>query len=248
MDLILDKLRMQTTRDSTARNYYNIWCLFNKFIIKLDKKPSNWKRCLTLYGAFLVDQGIQSSILKSYFSAIKKILSSNGFELKFDQLLLNSLAKACRLINDRVHTRLPIQSGLLKMLLFEIQRVYKNQFYLETMYKALFILAYYDLLRIGKLTASPHIAKAKDIRIGLNKNKILIILHTSKMHGLGSKPQKIKISEGNSCIENKVRCKKRFFCPFDTVRNYLKIRGCYKDENEQFFIFRDGSPVSVQHA
>ena len=34
-----------------------------------------------------------------------------------------------------------------------------------------------------------------------------------------------------------------FFYPFDMARKYMKLRGNYTTEYEQFFIFRDGSPV-----
>ena len=71
---ILEKLKCQTTRKSTSDNYYSIWRKFNQFLIKLDRKPQTWERRVALYGAYLVDIGTQSSTIKSYFSAIKKIL------------------------------------------------------------------------------------------------------------------------------------------------------------------------------
>ena len=105
MNAILQQLQLKTTRSSTAKNYYNIWKLFNKFIVRLDCKPKTWERRIALYGAYLVDNKVQSATLKSYFSAIKKILATCiGYELKEDNLLLNTLAKSCRLINDKVHT------------------------------------------------------------------------------------------------------------------------------------------------
>ena len=109
MENILESLKMHTTRESTAKNYFNIWTNFNKFIVKLDKKPTTWERRVALYGAYLVQSGAQSATVKSYFSAIKKILYSTiSYKLSEDTMLLNSIAKACKLVNDRVTTRLPI--------------------------------------------------------------------------------------------------------------------------------------------
>ena len=105
MDAILHELQLKTTRTLTAKNYYQIWILFNNFIVCLNYKPRTWEHRLALYGGYLVEKKVQSPILKSYFSAIKKILTTYiGFELKLDNLLLNTLAKSCRLINDVVKT------------------------------------------------------------------------------------------------------------------------------------------------
>ena len=51
------------------------------------------------------------------------------------------------------------------------------------LYMALFSTAYFGLFRVGELTASKHVVKAVNVRIGQNKNKILFILDSSKMHG-----------------------------------------------------------------
>ena len=127
-----------------------------------------------------------------------------------------------------MYIQMPIHFNLFEMILFELNRCYgATQPYLNIAYRALFSLAYYGLMRIGKLTSSQHSLKAKDVHIASNKNKILVILHSSKMHGKESLPQKIKISD---------KChlkKKRFFCPFSAVRTYLSVRGSYISDTEQ---------------
>ena len=160
----------------------------------------------------------------------------------------NTLSRACRMVNDKVHRRKPIRSHLLEQLLFETERAFSNQYYLEIMYKTVFLLSYYGLLQIGEVTMSPHVLKARKVEIGQNKDKIWLILFTSKTHGLESKPQQIRIlGDDAPSIENRINSRKRFFCPFRTTRKYLAMRGDYVDENEQFFIFRDRSPVQLDH-
>ena len=95
-------------------------------------------------------------------------------------------------------TRFPIQIGFLEILLFEINRSFSQQPYLSCLYKAMFALAYYGLLRIREITDSDHIIKANDFHIGSNKNKIRVLLYTSKTHGEESPPQKVKISKNDS--------------------------------------------------
>ena len=89
-----------------------------------------------------------------------------------------------------------------------------------------------------------HTIKACNIHVGSNKDKILIVLYSSKTHGKESRPQKVKISAlptNNSTATNK------YFCPFKVITKYMKCRGSYFVEDEQFFIFADRSPVKPQH-
>ena len=212
--------------------------------------PKSWEDRTTLFITYKIEQGLQSSTVRSYVSAIKRILIDDGYCWDDNKILLGSLTKACRLVNDQVKIRLPIQCNLLELILFEVNRIFgqKNQFYLIIMYNALFALAYYGLFRICELTLteSGHAVRARDIHIADNKRKILLVLHTSKTHTRGMKSQKIKI-EAN-IDEKSGSYKKRNFCPFDLARTYLSLRGGYDDETEQFFIFRDGSPVKAEKA
>ena len=238
---ILERLQNRQTRDSTAANYLSVWRHLNKFIISLDYRDNlSWEQKTALFGAYLVDTGVQSSTLKSYFSAIKYVLKQDGYPWDDTKVLLSSLVKSCKLENDRVKIRLPIQKGLLEILLFELERVYDSQPYLELLLKTMFSLAYYGMLRVGEITSSPHNIKACNVHVGNNKDKIMLVLYTSKTHGEESGPQKIRISaapmKGNK-TDNKL------FCPFKTVIKYMDTRGPYLSEQEPFFILSDRSAV-----
>ena len=149
--------------------------------------------------------------------------------------------KACCIENDCIRTKLPIHFALFEMLLFELNRkLGSSQVYLCTMYKALFSLAYYGLMRIGELAESKHAVKAANILVGNNKNKILIILYSSKMHRKESAPQQIKISATESTGK---KC--RNFCPFTLINDYIKMRGPFLDAHEPFFVLRDKSPLQI---
>ena len=242
-------MQRKQTRESTSLNYLSIWRHLNKFIISLDTREwecLSWEQKTALFGAYLVDGGIQSSTLKSYFSAIKHVLKQDGYQWNDNKVPLSSLVRGCILENDRVKVRLPIQRGLLDMLLFELQRYYlvtKNQPYLETLYRALFCLAYYGMLRVGELAEGPHTIKAADVHLGGNKDKILMVLYSSKTHGLESRPQKIKIS----AVQNRDgTISKKFFCPFQAVTKFMQIRGNYVSEYEPFFILGNRSVVKPQ--
>ena len=74
----------------------------------------------------------------------------------------------------------------------------------------------------------------------------MLVLYSSKTHSTGNRPQRIKITsnlEGKSGFYAK-----RNFCPFDLVNHYIAIRGQYSTQDEQFFVFKDETPVSAYNA
>ena len=194
MKSILVKLQYKQTRASTSKTYFKVWKQFNNFVVRLDRIPPSWEEKLQLYCAYLVEIGNKSTTIKSYISAVKKVLQMDGYILDSNKLLLDSLTQSCRLINDKVRMRFPIRIGLLEMLLFELEWIFVKQPYLETLYKAVFALAYYGLFRIGELTVSDHVITAKNTNLAWNKNKIMFILYSSKTHGEESSPQEVKIT------------------------------------------------------
>ena len=73
---------------------------------------------------------------------------------------------------------------------------------MATLYKAIFSMMYYGLLCISEV-ASEHAVLARDVHMGPNKRKFLLILRTSKTHWKNMKPQMIKISATQSGKFNK---------------------------------------------
>ena len=188
---------MQKYRDSTKRNYYTIWKSFNAFLICLDCKPRQWDQRIALFVTHLINEKRQSATIKSYVSAIRAILQDNDITINDNQFLITSLTKACKLVNDRVQLKLPIQKEMLSVIVRQDDRYYTeiNQPYLRTLYSTLLIAIYFGLFRIGELTETPskYAVLAHDVRIASNKNKISFVLRTYKTHGRNNKPQVIKI-------------------------------------------------------
>ena len=242
MKNILEKLHVQSHRDSTRLNYYSIWKALNSFYLRLDIRPQSWEERLTLYIAYLIDKNRQSSTIRSYISAIKYVLREDGFKIHEDELLIASLTRACKLKNDVVHARLPIQKDMLQSLLRKIDVMYltnQNQPYLALLYKTLFSTAYYGLFRVGELATGDHPVLARDVHIAQNKAKMLFILHTSKTHWKNDKPQMVKITSHRAIDKG--------FCPFALLRQFASQRGPYRDISEPFFIFCDRQPVKPDH-
>ena len=176
-------------------------------------------------------------------SAIKRTLIDYDYDWQDKRLLLGTLTKGCRVMNDQFRTRLPIYKGLLETLLFEIEQKFLNQPYLETMFKAFFLISYYGMFRVGELASGDHPVRAKDVYISTNKDKILFILYTSKTHDRAMPPQKIKIKANKP-----VNINQKIFCPFKASREYCAIRSDIRHEDDPFFVYCDGrTPVSPMH-
>ena len=241
--------------------YYNVWRKFNEFVIRLDRIPPLWEDRTCLYCTYLICvKNLQSSTVRSYISGIKSVLKNDGYVWDDDKMLLNTLTRSCKLKNDSVKTRLPVQRGLLEMILFELRRRFCDQPYLEALYIAAFLIAYYGLMRVGEITRSQHSVKATDIHkasLGTPKRRLCLILYSSKTHDRSMLPQKIKIM-GCNALEV-VNCeaeqssftiidkKKQHFCPVEWIQRYTDMRNPIVDDNEQLFVFRDGTNLEAFH-
>ena len=222
---VVERLKNLSNCKSTLATYHRIWKNFNSFLIRLDRRPAFWEDTALLFCAHLIDNGsMQSSTIKTYILAIKAMLKNDGYVWDDQRVLFTSITCACRLSNDRLKCRLPIKIALLEQMLFEIDRLWNgSQPYLQSMYKALFALGYYGLLRVGELNHSDYTLKAKDVHVGQNKEKILLVLYSSKTHGVYNRPQEIRITS----IQHSDKHLIRHFCPFKLAREYMAMRGSY---------------------
>ena len=246
LQLLRDGLTSNNHRKSTRNNYHAVWRKFNEFVIQLDHIPRQWEERVSLYCTYLIKiKGLQSSTVKSYVSAIKDKLVSDGYAWCDEAVLLSSLTKACKLENDELMDRLPIQKGLLEMVTFEMERSYpatipQARTYEEIMYKCLYLVAYYGLFRISEITCSEHVVKAVDVMKSRCKTKYLFILRSSKTHALSDRPHKIRIEK---LQKRKGKTKHKLFCPVEAIDEYIEVRPQILHDEEQFFIFENRVPV-----
>ena len=78
----------------------------------------------------------------------------------------------------------------------------------------------------------------------------MFVLHSSKTHGEGCKPQTIKISSTLNCrkwIANKRQMNFRHFCPFSVIDSYIAQCKRRISEAEPFFLYKDHSAVTALH-
>lgn len=107
--MVLDKMKGMKHKPATRRKYHRVFTGLANFVWRLDKKPNNWGDRLILYIAWLSEvKKLQSSTLKSYISAIKQVLITEGYEINEDRVVLDSIIKTTKARNDKLLRRLPI--------------------------------------------------------------------------------------------------------------------------------------------
>ena len=185
-----------------------------------------------LFVGYLISNNRKSTTIKSYISAIRAVLRDDGETLNENMYLIASLTKACKFKNDTVGTRLPIRKYVLRMLVDNLHKIFLpqgQQPYLVTLYKALFMTAYFGLFRVRELTYtdSKHMLKAKDVHIGKKKKKMMFVLRTSKTHWHDQKPQVIKSSEKSS-----VTATTR---PYTIHESRIQIRSMRRSSSKKYF-------------
>lgn len=238
LELAFEKLKGGDILPSTRQKYHQIHKNFNRFVGELTRKPDNWEDKIHLYFTFLAETGKHENTLKTYLSAIKKVLTTEGETLEnLDNVALASIIKSCKYNNNEVIHRLPINYHMLLSILDATDQVYNQQPYLAILYKAMFSAAYNGLLRVGEMTKSQHSILARDVLIAKNKRKIQFILRTSKTHGLGDPPQ--IIAYFCDCAETKMP----EYCPYELMVDYNEAKGKFRDGKEQYFVYKGHIPV-----
>lgn len=240
---VVERLCNDDIQDSTKKMYHSIWCNFNKFLLSFDDLPTTWEDKMVLYASFLADIGNHSATVSSYMSAIRYVLRHDGIEISNTSCKLSSIIRACKLQNDVVTVRRPIRSGLLRLILDQVNAIYlkKGQPYLAALYRAVFVSAYYGLMRISELVGR-HAVKTEDVHISTNPTKLKVkyVLRSSKTHTAGRRPQLID-------IQPDYQVHKTPNCPVLIINQFAKLRPPRVNIGTRFFVFSDGTPVGEHH-
>lgn len=152
---VVDRLQNADVEWSTKKNYYKVWCLFNRFLLCFDDLPTSWEEKLVLFAAFNVEIGNAPATIASYMSGIRYMLRHDGIEISNTSCKLALIIRACKINNDEVSMRRPIRKKLLRPLMKAVERfMKKGQIFLSRLYKAMLVAGYYGYLRVGEMTKS----------------------------------------------------------------------------------------------
>lgn len=242
-NVVVEGMKNRDLEESSKQTYHTVWKAFRIFLQGFDSLPEAWEDRMTMYAAHLGNIGTESATVSSYMSAIRYKLRKDGFTINEHSLEIAAIVRTCKKLNDKVILREPIHKHMLRKLLDSVEQHYGNngQIYLLKLYKAMMSSAYYGFLRIGEITKSKHVINFKDVKLAKNKKSALLILRSSKTHGKGDCPKDIKIPQIVDLQEQNPK-----HDPFEILEQYKQVRP-QGFEQQQFFVFQDGSEVKDFH-
>lgn len=234
-------IKTHRLRSSTRRSYKKTWNRFNRFISRFDIIPPKWEDRIIVWATHLADNRKKSNTIKSYISAVRYCLSLDGIKVPHSNCELAAIVQAAKQMNDELYVRLPIQKGLLNLILNFIRSAYiqqRGQIYLGHVLMALYSSAYHGLFRISELTQGPHNVKAQDVIHARNKRRVTFYLRSSKTHTTADLPQIVHVRDEPKWGVN---------CPVKILEQYVELRGRSSPNKEQpFFMLRNGTPITQE--
>lgn len=244
--VVVERNHQKSVAPPSKKTYHDIFNNFRDFLDLFRTLPDKWEEKMVLYATFLADNTYDESTINSYMSAIRFQLQQDGVRLEEDKILLESVIRSTRYKNKQKRQRLGISEHILHRLLDQVDNQFDQQPYLAALYKAMFVLAFYCLLRVSELTSGRHPILAKNVIVAKNKLKIQMTLETSKTHTVAQKRQVIRFpdpDEEGDCF----KWLNTKYCPFTIVEHYIALRDKEAADQEQFFVFRDNSPIKEGH-
>ena len=185
--------------------------------------------------AYLSDNGGTGVTITSYISAVAYFHKIQGHADPTTSFLVRKLLAGARALTKTVDVRLPITTSILNKLCGALSTVVTDSFKFK-MTKAMFLLAFHGLLRIGEFTVKSneqnHTLQMADIQFGQNNiSKVcsyVIITFRYFKHSKGHPVVlKTQASSGN--------------CPVSSLQTYV----C--DRPGPLFVFADKSAVSASY-
>ena len=218
----------------TASQYTRVWQGFRDFCVHtLNREFIVKPEVIALYIAHLDIKKLQPSTIQSHLSAISFFSQMNNMQDHTNSFNVEKIMKSLHRKNPSKDSRLPINQQLLNRIITILDN-HCDSGYECAMYRAMFSLAYYALLRAGECTSSKHVLTRESVRRISQGGKCYAIevkfssFKNSVNHG--SAPPILQIQERGGVT-----------CPVKIIDHYLSIR---HNGDGPIFITAAGKSVS----
>jgi len=221
----------------TASQYSKVWSDFRNFCtISLNEQFVVNAENIALYIAHLDLRKLQPSTIQSHLSAISFIARLNNIPDPTMSFSIEKMMKSLHKNSPSKDTRLPINQALLNKLLINLNN-HCDSAYECAMYRAIFSVAYYALLRAGECTFSKHVLLLSNIRRFMSGGRCEAIeISFSSFKNSSSKKSNTPVL--------KIQRRGGEACPVSIIDHYLSIRTGIEGP---LFISAAGNPVLPTH-
>ena len=205
--------------------YHRAWAVFRDFAYRFYQSsspqfPLNPNR-LALFISYLSTRQLAPSTIESYMSAISYVHKLKGFSDPTNSFLIRKLLTAVNRSRQN-DIRLPISRPALHELVRSLRFTNSSAFQ-QTLYRAMFLLAFYGFFRIGKLAAKSARSVSTVVQftalrflISNGKPHFLKLVISEYKHNINKRPFEILIAREDCPAQ---------FCSVQAILEYLALRG-----------------------
>ena len=212
-------------KPASHKLYQRAWAVFRDFAHRFYQSSSPQfplsPNRLALFISYLLARQSAPSTIASYISAISYVHKLKGFSDPTNSFLIRKLLTAVSR-RRQSNIRLPISRPVLHELVRSL-RLTNSSAFQQTLYRAIFLLAFYGSFCIGELAAK----SARSVSTVVQFSALRFLISNGKPHFL-----KLVISEYKHNINNRPfeiliareDCPAQF-CPVQAILEYLALRG-----------------------
>lgn len=186
---------------------------------------------ISLYIAHLFERGLAHSTILSYNSAMSYWHKVKNVCDPTDSFFVIKILQGIKRERPSFDCRLPITQHILNRLVIALDLTCSNLYY-RTMYKTMYLLAFYAFLRLGEITQSSVKVKGHCLQISnifMERDKFTVLFYSFK-HSIPGKTCKIMVK----CQEDER------LCPVKHMQMFLRMRG---QINGNLFCHLHGKPI-----
>lgn len=142
------------------------------------------------------------------------------------------------------------------MILDAMDSIFSQQEYLRCLYKAMLLMGYYAMLRVGEMASGDYPIDVNDVKLAVNKKRLSVTIRIAKNMLPGQPPHVVRIpsltqQQEYSLYNDFGRFGQEHYTGYDpwlVIREYIAVRpGRIVGKPEPFFVFADRSLVRPHH-
>ena len=232
----ISSLLVSSLASSSYSGYKRAWTLLAQCMRQLKvpyhgthSLPLN-TNLLMLFIGFLHMTGYAPASITSYTCAIGYVHKFKSLPDPTSSFIIQRLLAAITKVNTRCDTRLPITITVLRQLVLSLGQTSLNT-YIRFLLKAMFLVAFYGLMRIGEITTDLKGQATLMIEhLTFEQGRAILSISHFK-HNSSSRPFQIVLSKQRDDT----------LCPLRALQSYMQMRG---NQAGPLFCFPGLQPVS----
>ena len=213
---------------NTKLVYKRAWSILKKFLIEhhLPLVLPLVERSMILFISYLFERKYAASTIQTMVSAISYIHQLYGADDPSKKFFIKKMLQGSKKINNSVDIRMPITLSILKQLIEAAESIFCSK-YERVVFKAMCVLAFNALLRVGEMTKSKNNLQFDCIEL---RNDMVVAYFPRYKHNY----------EGGSTLYLP-KIKGSEVCPVQASKQYIALRG---NTPGPFFLKIDNTPFS----